>query len=455
MIIKETILEKILKDKVIWIKERKLKQPLNTFKNMLRPTKRNFYTIVHSKKTVFILECKKASPSKGIINRNFNLTAIANVYRNYATVVSVLTEEKYFHGNFIFLSEMSAKVAQPILCKDFIIDPYQIYLARYYQADAVLLMLSILDDKKYNELVQIAHTFKMGVLTEVNNENEVKRAITMNAKVIGINNRNLHDLSINLNRTRYLAPLIKSGITIISESGINNYTQIRELSRITNGFLIGSAIMERKDLRSAVCRILIGENKICGLTRIEDIHSSYRVGAIYGGMIFVRSSPRKLTHMQAKLLVTTAPLKYVGIFCNNSIREIVMLTISLNLSAVQLHGNEDRRFINKLRQVLPVEVKIWKAFEIKRSIPKLDWQNVDRYVFDHGRGGTGQCFDWSLLQHQDMSKILLSGGLNINNCLKASTLGCAGLDFNSGIEIAPGIKNASKITEVFRILRTY
>jgi len=108
-----------------------------------------------------------------------------------------------------------------------------------------------------------------------------------------------------------------------------------------------------------------------------------------------------------------------------------------------------------LRQALPADTKIWKALSIKEQLPARDWPHVDRYVFDNGQGGTGQRFDWSLLQGQDLSNVLLAGGLSADNCVEAAQLGCAGLDFNSGVESAPGIKDASKVAAVFRTLRAY
>lgn len=140
---------------------------------------------------------------------------------------------------------MRNNVYQPILCKDFFIDSYQVYLARYYKADAILLMLSILDNKQYMMLYNIAKELNMEVLTEVNNTTELHRAIQLNALIIGINNRNLHDLSIDLNRTKILSPLIKNRI-IISESGITENAQIKELSKMVHGFLIGSSLMSKK-----------------------------------------------------------------------------------------------------------------------------------------------------------------------------------------------------------------
>ena len=450
-----TLLEKIVQDKAQWVEARKAQQPLASFQNDVQPASRSFYHALQGARTVFILECKKASPSKGLIRDDFDPAAIAGVYRHYASAVSVLTDEKYFQGSFDFLPIVSAALTQPVLCKDFIIDPYQIYLARHYQADAILLMLSVLNDDEYRQLAAVAHSLKMGVLTEVSNEDELERAIALEAKVVGINNRDLRDMSIDLDRTRQLAPRLLHGVTVISESGIHNYAQVRELSHFANGFLIGSALMEEPDLAAAVRRVLLGDNKVCGLTRAEDARAAFEAGALYGGLIFAEGSPRRLDASQAQQVMAGAPLRYVGVFRNSAISDVVTLADTLRLSAVQLHGDEDRAYVAALRAALPAAVAIWKALSIKNAPPARDWPHVDRYVFDNGNGGSGERFDWSLLQDQDLSDVLLAGGLGADNCVEAARLGCAGLDFNSGVESAPGIKDASKIAAVFRTLRAY
>lgn len=450
-----TILEKIVQDKAQWVEARKAQQPLASFQNDVQPASRSFYHALQGARTVFILECKKASPSKGLIRDDFDPAAIAGVYRHYASAVSVLTDEKYFQGSFDFLPIVSAALTQPVLCKDFIIDPYQIYLARHYQADAILLMLSVLNDDEYRQLAAVAHSLKMGVLTEVSNEDELERAIALEAKVVGINNRDLRDMSIDLDRTRQLAPRLAHGVTVISESGIHNYAQVRELSHFANGFLIGSALMEEPDLAAAVRRVLLGDNKVCGLTRAEDARAAFEAGALYGGLIFAEGSPRRLEASQAQQVMAGAPLRYVGVFRNSAISDVVTLADTLRLSAVQLHGDEDRAYVAELRAALPAGVAIWKALSIKSALPARDWPHVDRYVFDNGNGGSGERFDWSLLQDQDLSDVLLAGGLGADNCVEAARLGCAGLDFNSGVESTPGIKDASKIAAVFRTLRAY
>jgi indole-3-glycerol phosphate synthase/phosphoribosylanthranilate isomerase len=451
----ETVLHKIVRDKEIWVAARKEQQPLASFQNEITQSQRSFYHALQGARTAFILECKKASPSKGTIRDNFDPVEIASVYKDYASAISVLTDEKYFQGSFDFLPLVSKTVTQPVLCKDFIIDPYQVHLARFYQADAILLMLSVLNDEQYIQLAAVAHSLNMGVLTEASNEEELDRAVQLKAKVVGINNRDLRDLSIDLDRTRQLAPRVPHGVTVISESGINTYGQIRELSRFANGFLIGSALMSEDDLSSAVRRVLLGDNKVCGLTRAEDAKAAHEAGAIYGGLIFVEASPRFVTQDQASEVQKGAPLKYVGVFRDQPVAEIAHTAQTLNLTAVQLHGDEDQAYIDTLREALPSGVQIWKALSVKDSIPARDLNRVDRYVLDNGKGGTGHRFDWGTLEGQDLSNVLLAGGLGADNCVQAAQLGCAGLDFNSGVESEPGIKDAEKITAVFQTLRAY
>ena len=298
----QTVLAKIVADKAIWVEARKQQQPLASFQNEIQPSTRHFYDALQGARTAFILECKKASPSKGVIRDDFDPARIAAIYKHYASAISVLTDEKYFQGSFDFLPIVSQIAPQPILCKDFIIDPYQIYLARYYQADACLLMLSVLDDEQYRQLAAVAHSLEMGVLTEVSNEEELERAIALGAKVVGINNRDLRDLSIDLNRTRELAPKLGHNVTV-----------------------------------------LLGENKVCGLTRGQDAKAAYDAGAIYGGLIFVATSPRCVNVEQAQEVMAAAPLQYVGVFRNHDIADVVDKAKVSSLAAVQLHGNEDQQ----------------------------------------------------------------------------------------------------------------
>ncbi|WP_121145189.1 bifunctional indole-3-glycerol-phosphate synthase TrpC/phosphoribosylanthranilate isomerase TrpF [Orbus hercynius] len=450
-----TVLKKIIADKAIWVEQRKLQQPLSIFINDLQPSDRSFYQALTKSHSVFILECKKASPSKGLIRDDFNPQAIAKVYQHHAAAISVLTDEKYFQGRFDFLPIVKAHTHQPILCKDFIIDEYQVYLARHYQADAVLLMLSVLNDEEYQQLSELAHRLHMGVLTEASTADEVLRAVKLNAKVIGINNRDLRDLSVDLNRAKQLAPMIPSDRIIISESGIYTHNQVLELSQYANGFLIGSALMSEADLEFAIRKVILGENKVCGLTTPNDAQSAYDAGAIYGGLIFVPSSPRYITPNQAQSVMAGAPLCWVGVFKDQNIAEIARIAHSLKLFAVQLHGQEDDAYIAQLRTQLPEHCQIWQAISIQADIPVLNNPQVKRYVFDHGNGGSGKAFNWQLLANHSLEKVILAGGISPDNAQQAIETGVLGLDVNSGVEISPGVKDHHKIAQLFAVLRNY
>ncbi|MBD1556669.1 bifunctional indole-3-glycerol-phosphate synthase TrpC/phosphoribosylanthranilate isomerase TrpF [Vibrio sp. S9_S30] len=451
------VLAKIVDDKHIWVAERKKSQPLETFQSTLEPSDRSFYDALSQDTSAFILECKKASPSKGLIRADFDLDYIASVYNNHASAVSVLTDEKYFQGSFDFLPQVKKQVSQPVLCKDFMIDAYQVYLARHYQADAILLMLSVLDDNQYKALAEVADSLNLGILTEVSNDEELERAIALKAKVVGINNRNLRDLSIDLNRTKELAPKLPEGTIVISESGIYNNQQVRDLAQYANGFLIGSSLMSEDNLELAVRRVLLGENKVCGLTQVDDAAKAYQAGAVYGGLIFVKKSKRYVDADKARRVMSGAPLHYVGVFQNHSVENIASLANDLGLAAVQLHGNEDQTFVDTLRTTLSDQCQIWKAYGVTDEAPQLLTQHVDRHLLDskvgNQSGGTGVTFDWSLIGKE--KNILLAGGLSPENVRDAANLGCLGLDLNSGVESAPGYKDQTKLTQAFKEIRHY
>jgi len=453
------ILDNIVADKREWLQTKMQQQPLASFIAEIKASDRDFIGALNQHKTAFILECKKGSPSKGLIREPFDLNYIASVYSQHASVISVLSDKKYFLGDFDFVSQVRSQVTQPVLCKDFFVDEYQVYLARHHQADAILLMLSVLNDEEYKRLYALATELKMGVLTEISNTQELERAIKLGSPVIGINNRDLRDLSTDIARTFELAPLIPEDRIIISESGIYNHEQVKQLSKVANGFLVGSSLMAEDDLDKACTKLILGQNKVCGLTRPQDALNAAKAGAIFGGLIFVDKSPRCISIEQARMVMSGAPLSYVGVFLNAAIEELSHTANALGLSAVQLHGDEDACYINKLREALAESIEIWKAHGVESQIPDLNNYPVDRHLLDSKVagvcGGTGQSFDWTLLSKQPLSNIMLAGGLSPENALQAASIGTIGLDFNSGVESSPGLKDLEKLNIAFTQIREY
>jgi indole-3-glycerol phosphate synthase/phosphoribosylanthranilate isomerase len=468
------ILEKIVHDKRIEIDALKSAKPLASFIDELRPTTKDMYSALsrteEKPEAGFILECKKASPSKGLIRPDFDVKAICQTYDKYAAAISVLTDEKYFQGNFEYLKIVTESVKCPVLNKDFFIDSYQVYLARYYGADAILLMLSVLSDEEYLELSAVAQKYDLAILTEISNAEERDRAVKLNAKMIGINNRNLRDLSTDLARTFDFAPTLPDDTIIISESGIYTNAQVRELAPAVDGFLVGSSLMAPdnnpyQDIDLACRKLIFGNNKVCGLTAPQYAIAAADAGARFGGLIFAEKSPRFVTPQMAQSIINTdTHLEYVGVFVNAEITEIIELVKNLQLSAVQLHGSEDDHFIKTLIAELSSNecsfCQVWQASPVADKVPLLN-NDANQHLLDGQSPGSGKPFDWQVLalSEQDLSKSFLAGGLNCGNITQAieqlTHLDLFGLDLNSGVEQSPGIKSSEKLANVFSHIRNY
>ncbi|ARD23002.1 bifunctional indole-3-glycerol-phosphate synthase TrpC/phosphoribosylanthranilate isomerase TrpF [Shewanella japonica] len=465
------VLTKIVDTKVAHIASLKQRYPEATLQPKI--SDRSLFDALKAPNAGYIFECKKASPSKGLIRPDFDVEAIADIYGKYAAGISVLTDEQFFQGDIDYIPLVQARVSQPILCKDFFVAPYQIKLAAHQGADAVLLMLSVLDDEQYKLLSAEAAKYNLDALTEVSNQAELERAIELNARIVGINNRNLRDLSTDLATTEALAPQIPNDRVIISESGIYTNQQVKRLNPLVDGYLVGSSIMAQDNIDLACRQLIFGHNKVYGLTRIEDIKAVANSGAVFGGLIFHPASPRSVNVEQAAELVKQSQqaqvgLHFVGVFVNAANSDIVATVKAVGLSVVQLHGNESTTEINELKQLLndaQLDCQIWKAVSVDSETNTLGDkpQGCDRYLLDSknitGFGGTGETFNWqslldtSAMTSSERENSMLAGGLTPENAFDANQQGFYGLDLNSGVESAPGIKDAQKIAMALAAIR--
>ncbi|QJR79761.1 bifunctional indole-3-glycerol-phosphate synthase TrpC/phosphoribosylanthranilate isomerase TrpF [Alteromonas pelagimontana] len=462
------VLEKIVADKREEVKARMATLPHEKVKANLLPSTKSLFDALSAFNAGYILECKKASPSKGLIRPVFDLDEILSAYTPFAAGISVLTDEKYFQGSYDYLAYVTERVSQPVLNKDFFISEYQVHLARYYSADAILLMLSVLSDEEYRQLADVADSLSLDVLTEVSNEQEMQRAIDLKASIIGINNRDLRDLSTDLGATEKLVPMLKDAThnyVVISESGIYTHQDVLRLAPLCNGFLVGSALMAETNLPQAVKSLVYGAVKICGLTSANDAKTAFAAGASYGGLIFAEKSLRFINMPTAKTIVESVPGQYVGVFVNAPIAQVAEYARELNLTAVQLHGDEDARYRSILQAQLPKGCAIWQALGVEQSLPAaflslLEDSTVAKIVLDcqvgSSKGGTGQTFDWSLLNNVNQKeKLVLAGGLNAENIQQAKATGVAIVDVNSGVETAPGKKSSAMLSDLFTRCRQY
>ena len=429
----------------------------------------------------FICEVKKASPSKGIIAEHFPYLDIAKEYEVAgAAAISVLTEPDFFKGDKKYLQEIASTVKIPVLRKDFIIDEYQIYQAKVWGASAILLICACLDVPTLIKFRDLADSLGLSSLVEAHDEKEVQMAIDCGARIIGVNNRNLKDFTVDVQNSVRLRNLVQDDVIFVSESGLETPEDIQVL-RDNN---IGVALMGETFMRSPnkveKLAYLYGPTyytpkvKMCGISKVETIPAVVEAKPDYMGLVFAPSK-RQVTVDQAKILVEELhrgyakkygsdtehdkndTIKTVGVFVNETVDNLVTIANEANLDAVQLHGDEDEAFIQSLKERTNVEV--WKAIQIRTAADTEKWidSSADMLLFDayhkDERGGTGEVFDWSSLDAFERP-FMLAGGIDSTNVARAiRTVRPYGIDISSGIE-TNGVKDDEKITAFTKIVKS-
>ena len=435
----------------------------------------------------FICEVKKASPSKGIIAEHFPYLDIAKEYEVAgAAAISVLTEPDFFKGDKKYLQEIASTVKIPVLRKDFIIDEYQIYQAKVWGASAILLICACLDVPTLTKFRELADSLGLSSLVEAHDGHEVQMAIDCGARIIGVNNRNLKDFTVDVQNSVRLRNLVQDDVIFVSESGLETPEDIQVL-RDNN---IGVALMGETFMRSPnkveKLAYLYGPTyytpkiKMCGISKVETIPAIVDAKPDYMGLVFAPSK-RQVTVDQAKTLVEELHKQYanrynrdaeqysnqtlihqefiktVGIFVNETLDNLVTIATEVNLDAVQLHGDEDEAFIQSLKERTNVEV--WKAVQIRSAADAEAWidSSADMLLFDayhkDERGGMGEVFDWSSLDEFERP-FMLAGGIDGTNVARAiRTVRPYGIDISSGIE-TEGVKDDEKIKAFTNIVRT-
>ena len=429
----------------------------------------------------FICEVKKASPSKGIIAEHFPYLEIAKEYEVAgAAAISVLTEPDFFKGDKKYLQEIASTVKIPVLRKDFIIDEYQIYQAKVWGASAILLICACLDVPTLTKFRELADSLGLSSLVEAHDEQEVQMAIDCGARIIGVNNRNLKDFTVDVQNSVRLRNLVQDDVIFVSESGLETPEDIQVL-RDNN---IGVALMGETFMRSPnkveKLAYLYGPTyytpkvKMCGISKVETIPAVVDAKPDYMGLVFA-SSKRQVTVEQAKTLAEelhkqyaarynsgvdqsdTDEIKTVGVFVNETLDNLVTIAEKVHLDAVQLHGDEDETFIQSLKEFTNVEV--WKAVQIRSAADAEKWidSSADMLLFDayhkDERGGTGEVFDWSALDEFERP-FMLAGGIDSTNVARAiRTVRPYGIDISSGID-TEGVKDDEKMKAFTNIVRT-
>jgi len=250
------MLNKIIENKRKEVEIIKRKFPLLSFKHRLDNSDRDFKRALAKNRLSLIAEFKRNSPSKNITSNHSDLKNIIKTYDKYADAVSVLTDNKFFSGSLDDMKQASGLTLLPVLRKDFIIDEYQIYESRSYNADAILLIASILSKEQIDNFIEIAGKYNMSCLVEAHTEEELDKVLKSKAEIIGINNRNLQTLEIDLNTTLRMAGRVPKDKLIVSESGISSNEYVRHISGKVNAMLVGTLFMNSKNVEKEIMQLI-------------------------------------------------------------------------------------------------------------------------------------------------------------------------------------------------------
>lgn len=255
-VLKEIVFKK--KEKILLAKQSLPEEDLKSKLENLPPPRPFIEAINKPRQISLIAEIKRQSPSRGIMRQEFNLREIARIYQDCGVqAISVLTEEDYFGGNLSYINEVKNTATVPVLRKDFILEPYQVYESRFYGADAILLIADLLSKEKMEELMRLAESLGLDCLIEAGDEKELKKVISLKAALIGINNRDLHTLEVDPKTTEKLFLFIPKGSVVVIESGIKTHQDVLFLKILgVNAVLIGEAFMEAQDIRKKVEEVM-------------------------------------------------------------------------------------------------------------------------------------------------------------------------------------------------------
>ena len=342
----------------------------------------------------------------------------------------------------------------PILRKDFILDPVQIYQARAAGADAILLIAAALGKDQLQELYGLAADLKMTALLEVHNRQELEPVLELDPSLVGVNNRNLKTLEVDLKTSLELRPLDSEKVTVIAESGINTPQDVAGLlAGGLDGFLVGTSLDEsprspgRPEGPGASGEALMVKVKICGITDLDDALAAVAAGADALGFVLA-PSPRRVSLDQARDIIRALPpfVQSVGVFVNAGEEELRQTRDYCGLDLLQLSGDESEELASSLGRGVIKTLHVGQGRE-----PDVDAYPGVTLILDtfdpKAKGGTGRAFDWGLaVEIAQKRPIILAGGLNPENVGRATALVKPyAVDVSSGVEIEPGRKDHDKI----------
>lgn len=396
-----------------------------------------------------IAEIKPASPVTGaLLPPRANSADIANAYENGgASALSVLADESFFGGSYdnIRLAK-TATQHTPILCKEFILSEKQIQRARLFGADSVLLIVRILSQEELFRLLSFSRSLGMEPLVEISDEADLHKALATDCKIIGINNRDLSDFSLDIGRTFRLARRIPKGRRVLSLSGFSG-SDVRLVRSVVNGILVGSHLIRsaQEDVEQDFSEALKQKTqtlvnpapliKFCGVRSEEGFRMAERLAIPLLGLNFVPSSKRFLSSSLAEKTATLPrkKMRFVGVFQNQSPNEVLAICQQYFLDFAQLSGNESAKDFHNF------PIPLLKGISVGENLPfseeMAQWEDTaELFIFDGAHPGSGKTFSWHLLP-KGAKPFLIAGGVTPENVQEILQMTNAdGCDTASGIE---------------------
>lgn len=452
-----SVLLEIAENKRKEVEDRKGKQTLSELKKELEPSSRNTVFLKEAKKQSkymkLIAEIKRASPSEGTIALLDPLVLAKKYEEAGVLAISVLCDKKYFQGDLTFLKMIAQETkSAPLLCKDFIIDEYQIYEARKAGADLVLLIAALLSRDKMENFLQICKKLNMTALCEVHNEEELKEVLKTSAQVIGINNRNLNTFKIDLSTTEKLLPLIPRNKIVISESGFQEGKDVAQFVSRIDGILVGTALMKSMDLERKILELKGKKSKvkICGVQTLQEALLCEKAEVDMIGLNFVNDSKRRIRMPVASMICGKIhKAKKVGVFRNQSLDAVNKISADLNLDYIQLCGEEDSSYIRRCIRPVMKTIKITGQKDLETAIKLKPY--VRYLLFDSSEPGSGNSFDHDVLKTFN-GNYFLAGGVRRENVSEILTnIKPLGVDVATGVE-TDGKRDPKKLKNLLEIL---
>ena len=478
------VLQKILARTREQVQERKRSFPLDRLQ-MAAPTPtghRGFAAALARPGQVNVIaEFKRRSPSRGAIREDADPVRIAQAYEiGGAAALSVLTDEPFFGGSIADLREARMATLLPTLRKDFIVDPYQVGESVLSGADAILLIVAALSDEELRGLHAAAREARLEVLVEVHDRAELERALAAGARMVGVNNRDLRTMTVDLGTSLSLASAIPDDVVAVAESGIRGPEDIVRLRDAGyDAFLIGEHLMAQESPAAALEALIRGASeprwagaasrgsrvaiKICGITSVEDALMAVRFGADAIGLVLWPDSVRAVDLEAARAISAAMPpfVHRVGVFVNPTRAEVERAVAEVGLDVVQLHGDESPEFCRDLPRRALKAVRVGSGF---RPEDALRYENfaagilLDTRADEKGAppGGTGRAFDWTLARkvRANARTLVLAGGLTPENVGRAvAAVEPDAVDVSSGVESAPGRKDPARVRAFVRAVR--